>query len=66
MDRAKDTLTKIDGSFKAIVADLDGLEKDLRHFHRKDERRRFDDLKRLVRQLHQQVHELGTDCLPCR
>lgn len=65
MSQAKDTLTKIDSSFRAIVADLDRLEKDLRHFHRKDERRRFDDLKRLVRQLQRQVHELETDCLPC-
>ena len=66
MDRVKDTLTKIDGSFRAIVVDLDGLEKDLRHFHRKDERRRFDELKDLVGQLRRQVRQLEADCAPCR
>lgn len=65
MSRAKDVLVKIERNFKSIQADLEVLEDDLRHFHRKDERKRFDDLKRLVRQLRRQVQELSAECETC-
>ncbi len=66
MSTTQDTLNRIQQSFRGITADLNALEKDLRHFHRKDERRRFDELKGLVGQLQRQVHQLEADCAPCQ
>jgi len=66
MNTTQDTLNRIQQSFRAIAADIGVLEKDLRQFHRKDERRRFDELKELVGQLQRQVRQLESDCAACR
>ena len=66
MSTTQDTLNRIQQIFRGITADLDALEKDLRHFHRKDERKRFDDLKQLVGELQRQVRQLEADCARCQ
>ena len=65
MKTAQDTLNRIKQSFRDIAADLDGLENDLRHFHRKDERKRFDDLRHQVSLLRRRVEELSVVCETC-
>jgi len=66
MKTTQDTLNRIQQSFRAIAADIGALEKDLRQFHRKDERKRFDELKQLVGQLQRQVRQLESDCAACQ
>ncbi len=65
MTNVKATFTRIDQSFKSVLADMEALEKDLKHFHRKDERKRFDDLKAGVKELRRLVRELTEACSPC-
>ncbi len=65
MKTTRDTLNRIQHNFRTIAADIEALEKDLKLFHRKDERRRFEELKGLVGELQRQVRQLGTDCASC-
>ena len=64
MNRVNETMVKIERSLKSIMADLDALEESRKHFHRKDERRRFEDLKLSVKQLQRQVQILAQECEP--
>ena len=63
--KAKDTLTRIDRNLKSMLADIEALEQDLRRFHRKDERKRFDAVKAGVKELRRLIGELTQECEPC-
>ena len=62
MSHTQDAWGRIESNFRAIESDLERLETDLGHFHKKDDRRRFDHLKLSIRQLHRQVSDLAQEC----
>ena len=65
MNNAKDTLVQIEHGFKEMEKDLEFLETDLGHFHKKADRRHFDNLKRTFRKLRRQVGEFAAQCELC-